>query len=144
MNKLKIIKIIVTVLLFLFFSTLFFLRTYKIDKYITSYLQEYPMISLIKTYNGIVSNIYNAYIQGLRNNPNSIHITLDDSIKLTITTGHEIITGYNLEDVLIIGSRIYKEEFDDTLHVLNNEDKDSIMYRFILKDMSDYVNRYIK
>jgi hypothetical protein len=135
-------KIFLYAVTIIFLVGFLYLKNQGMNKYLTRIYKEYPPISHIKAYQGTVTDIYKIDYQGVRDNQNSVCVTLDGITKLSITTNDGINSGKFLQNVLHNNVRISKQEMNDTLYIYDYLfiEHDTVKYIFIVKNVSHYLN----
>jgi hypothetical protein len=144
LKKITVYDKVIVVIALIGISISLYCHDRKTKNYIIAILKEFPAISYNTAYSGNVINIDQEDKTLVRNNTNSILILLKDTIKLSITTGSEPTTDSNLQDVIKIGSRIFKKEQSDTLYIFNVSNHDTIRNTFIIQNESVYRRKYLK
>jgi hypothetical protein len=133
-NKLVYVSVIFTLL----FIIIYFVSQAKSKKYVKDITSEYPLVDLNTKLNGVITDILQINPTLSRNNPFQSKVTIDDTIKITISTGYELNSHLILDEVLTKGLFVTKDSGNKYLFFYRYTIGDTLKYEFIIHDSKGY------
>lgn len=108
------------------------------DKILEELSKEFLSVSIDQKLEGTITNIYHPYPKVFNNDPLQAYVTLNDSLKRRVKTGHELTKEITLDSVLNIGCYLKKAHGTDVVLVYRIHNNDTLEYRFQLRDDLGY------
>lgn len=133
--------IISLVLLIAFVSSMviyFQYDTGKKKRILEQLAEEYPSLSIDQSLEGTVTNIDHPYPQIFNDDPLQAYLSLNDSIKRRIKTGHELAKSFSLDSILSLGDRLIKKPGNDSVLIYKIQNGDTLKFSFQLRDDLGY------
>lgn len=133
--------IISLVLLIAFISSMviyFKYDTGKKKKILEQLAGEYPSLSIDQGIEGTVTDIYHPHPGIFNDDPLQAYLSLNDSMKRRIKTGHELAKSFSLDSVLSLGDRLIKNPGSDSILVYKIQNGDTLKFSFQLRNDLGY------
>lgn len=138
MKRNSIISLILVFVFIIAFIFIFKYDTEKEEKLLRQLAEEFPSVSIDQRLEGTVMSIYHPYPEIFNDDPLQAYLSLNDSIKRRIKTGHESTEKIILDSILNVGDRLIKEPGSDILLVYKIENSDTLKFSFQLRDDLGY------
>lgn len=112
--------------------------TEKKKKILEQLAEEYPSLSIDQAVEGTVTSIYHPHPEIFNDDPLQAYLSLNDSIKRRIKTGHELARSFSLDSVLSLGDQVIKHSGSDSVLIYRIQNGDTLKFGFQLRNDLGY------
>jgi hypothetical protein len=100
--------------------------------------EEYPSVGIDQFLEGTVTKIDHPRADFFNDDPLQAYLSLNDSMKRRIKTGHELAKSFSLDSILSLGDRLIKKSGSDSVLIYKIQNGDTLQFSFQLRDDLGY------